>query len=235
MIFIGYDEREALASRVCRDSILRHCNTARARELRLDDEDVVAVYDRPFRIENGQFIDGINGAPFSTQFAFSRFLVPHLSGYTGWHVFVDADFLFRASIAELDNMADDKYAVMVVKHHHEPHETSKWDGRAQTSYPRKNWSSLVLWNAGHPSNRGLTPEAVNTAPGLTLHGFDWLADSEIGELPIEWNYLVGYNTPDQCPDPKAVHFTLGGPWLDDCSEVEYSGEWRASALEDAHA
>lgn len=227
MIFIGYDEREREASNVCRWSIMRQAPKAEVRELRLDDPDVAEVYDRPFRIEGGQYIDGVTGAPFSTQFSYSRFLVPYLAVYSGWHLFVDADFLFRAPVGGLLALADDRYAVMVVKHRHEPDEPTKMDGCAQTTYRRKNWSSLVLWNAGHPSNRGMTPAAVNTAPGLTLHGFDWLTDDEIGELPHEWNYLVGYDSRDDWSDPKAVHFTNGGPWWDEYASVEFADEWFA--------
>lgn len=230
MIFVGYDPREHLAAEVCRWSILRHCADVEARLLRLTDADVAAVYHRPYQREEGQFIDGVTGAPFSTEFSFSRFLVPYLVSYRGWHLFVDADFLFRASVADLFVLADDRFAAMAVKHDHRPCETAKMDGVAQTAYARKNWSSLVLWNAAHPANARLTPGYVARATGLDLHGFRWLDDGEIGSLPLEWNYLVGHNTVDQCADPKAVHFTLGGPWFGGAyGEVDFADDWRAAS------
>jgi lipopolysaccharide biosynthesis glycosyltransferase len=230
MIYIGYDRREHLAAHVCRYSIAKHCPTAKSRLLRLTDPDVKPVFHRPYYIEDGQFYDGPTGAPFSTEFSFSRFLVPHLAEYHGWHVFVDADFLFRADVTELFAKARDEYAVMVVKHQQTVYERTKMDGVKQTAYARKNWSSLVLWNASHPLNTMVTPEYVQTANGLDLHGFAWLPDEAIGELPLEWNYLVGYNQADQCRDPKAVHFTLGGPWFGaEFDGVEYADEWKQSS------
>jgi len=230
VIYVGYDPREHLAAEVCRWSILRYCADTQARLLRLSDADVAAVYHRPFHREESQLIDGVTGAPFSTQFSFSRFLVPYLASYRGWHLFVDADFLFRASVADLFALADKRYAAMVVKHAHRPCETVKMDGVAQTAYARKNWSSLVLWNAAHPANARLTPHYVARASGLDLHGFRWLDDGEIGALPLEWNYLVGHNTAEQCAEPKAVHFTLGGPWFGGAyGEVDFADDWRAAS------
>ena len=230
MIFVGYDPREHLAAEVCRWSILRHCPAVGARLLKLSDADVAAVYRRPFHREEGQLIDGVTGAPFSTEFSFSRFLVPYLAGYQGWHLFVDADFLFRDSVAELFALADERYAALVVKHEHRPRETVKMDGVAQTAYARKNWSSLVLWNAAHPANAAVTPDYVATESGLDLHGFGWLDDGEIGDLPLSWNYLVGHNNAAQCAEPKAVHFTLGGPWFGATyADVAFAEDWRAAS------
>ena len=230
MIYIGYDKREHLAAEVCRWSIARHSPDQDVRMLKLSDPDVEAVFKRPYYLEEGQFFDVRSAAPFSTEFSFSRFLVPYLSQYEGWHLFVDADFLFRAPLEPLFELADDKYAVMVVHHKYRPPETVKMDGVVQTRYKRKNWSSLVLWNCSHPANAVITPDYVAHANGLSLHGFRWLKDEEIGAIPVEWNYLIGHNTAAQCPNPRAVHFTLGGPWFGAKYDgVEYADEWKQAS------
>ena len=107
------------------------------------------------------------------------------------------------------------------------------DGRQQTTYPRKNWSSLVLYNCGHAANRALTPAAVNTQSGAYLHRFQWLDDELIGSLPETWNWLEGGSRPPADGPPKVVHYTRGGPWFDDWQQVEYAQHWRdeATALE----
>ena len=226
-VFVGYDPREHVAAEVCAYSI-RRWSPLPVQMLKWDDPLVRKVYRRPYHREHTQYVDDVTGAPFSTQFSFTRFLVPYLSNYKGWSLFCDCDFLFTAPISELFALADEQYAVMCVQHRHDPAELKKMDGVQQTRYRRKNWSSLVLWNCGHPSNRKCRPGEVNRMPGLWLHGFDWLDDAEIGELPVEWNYLVGTNTAKECPEPKGIHYTLGGPWFNDCQGVEYADEWRTT-------
>ena len=158
----------------------------------------------------------------STDFSFSRFLTPYLSGYTGWSVFMDCDMLMRDDIANLWQLRDDRYAVMVVKHHHVPRETVKFLGEPQSKYEKKNWSSVMLFN--NARCRALSPEYVNRASGLELHQFKWLGNDDlIGALPGRWNHLVGYNPPRR--DAGLVHYTLGGPWFDDYRDCEYSREW----------
>ena len=145
-------------------------------------------------------------------------------------MFVDCDFLFRADVNDLFKQADESKAVQVVKHEHHPSIGTKMDGVQQTDYPGKNWSSLVLWNCGHRAHalrtphRGVDGEKVNTWPGAWLHNFSWLEWNEIGGLPSTWNHLVGHSITD---DPKAVHFTEGGPWLEKYRGVPYANEWNA--------
>lgn len=196
------------------------------RELRLTDPDVQNCFDRPWRREGNQYIDAVHGKPFSTQFSFSRFLVPYLNAYQGWALFCDCDILFRDNVDRLFDLADPSKAVQVVQHCHEPPEGLKMDGVAQTRYARKNWSSVVLWNCGHPANLALTPGEVKRQDGLWLHGFRWLGDDLIGSLPVEWNFLVGHTSPTECPDPKAVHYTEGGPWWAAYRDVPFSADWR---------
>ena len=181
---------------------------------------------RPLRrIGPARLWDDISEAPMSTEFAISRFLTPTLAE-TGWALFVDSDVLVRRDIHELFDLADSKKAVMCVKHAHEPPEHQKMNAQEQLRYARKNWSSVVLYNCDHPANKRLTVEMVNTLPGRDLHRFVWLEDSEIGELSIEWNWLVGYSNPKIAP--KLAHFTNGVPLIPGYENVSYADEWRTA-------
>ena len=158
----------------------------------------------------------------STEFAITRFLVPILAK-TGWAMFLDCDMLVRENLARLFAQANDKYAVMVVKHEHYPNLGKKMDNQIQTPYARKNWSSVILYNCDHPANQMLTPEYVNETRGLHLLQFCWLRDEFIGELNVEWNWLAGHSDPKI--DPKIVHFTDGIPSMPGYSHAPYAEEW----------
>ena len=160
----------------------------------------------------------------STEFSFSRFLVPFLSSYEGWSLFMDNDAIVLDDIAKLWALRDERYAVMCIKHDHQPREDVKFLGMAQTKYEKKNWSSVILFN--NSLCKHLTPEYVNSATGLELHQFKWLADDDlIGELPPAWNHLVGYDKPHS--GVSLVHYTLGGPYFNETKDCEYSAEWFA--------
>ncbi len=208
-VFIGYDPREAVAF-----SVLAHSIQARA-------STPVAI--APLMLSQLKGLLTRERHPLqSTDFSFSRFLTPYLSGYSGWSVFMDCDMLMLEDIANLWKLRDERYAVMVVKHHHVPRETVKFLGEPQSRYEKKNWSSVMLFN--NAQCRALTPEYVNTAPGLDLHQFKWLAgDASIGALPGRWNHLVGYNPPRR--DAALVHYTLGGPYFDEYRNCEYAAQW----------
>ena len=210
-VFIGYDPREAAAF-----GVLQHSIHARASE-------PVAV--APLMLSQLGGIYRRERDPLqSTDFSFSRFLTPHLAGYEGWAVFMDCDMLVREDIAKLWALRDDRYAVMVVKHDHQPKEASKFLGAVQTKYQKKNWSSVMLMNCARCT--ALTPDYVNAATGLELHQFKWLGDDAlIGELPREWNHLVGYDAPRR--DAKLVHYTIGGPYFEEYRDCEYAAEWFA--------
>lgn len=228
-VFIGYDPREDQAFDVCRLSLARrssvplHIVKLDARALRYN-----GLLSRPYTtLPGGQRIDDRDGKPFSTEFAFSRFLVPALCLYQGWALFCDCDFLFTADIAGLLAHADERYAALCVKREHVPHEASKMDGVAQQAYPRKNWSSLVLWNCAHRKNeRVIGRKSVNTMPGAWLHGFSWLDDADIGELPPTWNWLAGVDAAPSEP-PCGIHFTLGVPSMRGHENAPYADLWRA--------
>ena len=219
-VYIGYDDRDEIAASVCASSIRRRSNCS-LRYLRKTDPDVQKVFSRGFELApNGQMIDAIDGKPFSTDFSFTRFLVPYLEKYYGWAIFCDPDMIWLAPPEELLALADDKYAAMVVKHNHVPTEKTKMGGLVQTTYPRKNWSSLVLWNCGHRHNKMLAPQQINLIEGSYLHGFVWLKDDEIGELDPAWNFLVGHSDPKI--QPKVIHHTDGSPTFKDCNTVRFA-------------
>jgi lipopolysaccharide biosynthesis glycosyltransferase len=210
-IFIGYDSRETDAFQACINSI--NCNSSakyNISALKIDHVRELGIYTRDKDLLS------------STEFSFTRFLVPYLHNYQGWALFCDCDFIFLEDLNKLFSMADSKYAVMCCKHNYIPENKIKMDGKEQYLYPRKNWSSLVLWNCAHPNNKHLTPNIVNTQTGQFLHRFSWLKDEEIGDIPIEWNWLVGWYKEPEDGTPKALHFTEGGPWFDNYKECEYS-------------
>jgi len=163
----------------------------------------------------------------STEFSFTRFLVPYLAGYDGWAIYMDNDFLARGDIAELWSLRDDRYAVMCVQHNYEPRASLKFGGAVQTQYGRKNWSSLMLMNCRRC--QALTVPYVNMATGLQLHQFGWLPDdSQLGSLPGRWNHLVGHDRHDA--EARLVHFTEGGPYFQTYPHEDYATEWLAAFL-----
>lgn len=227
-VFVGYDAREDVAFQVCRKSLLQHSSIPLSitpldsRKLRH-----AGLLTRDWYLADGQFVDDRDNRPFSTEFAFSRFLVAALCQWEDPALFCDCDFLWRRDVADLAKLFDPKYAVQVVQHDHAPEEGLKMAGQHQGRYFRKNWSSLVLWNCGHASNLLLTPDRVNTERGQWLHSFDWLRPTQIGALPDTWNALDG-----KCSTPGevgAVHFTSGGPWHPGYEDCAFADEWREVA------
>jgi hypothetical protein len=160
----------------------------------------------------------------STDFSFSRFLTPYLSGYEGHSIFMDCDMLMLDDISKLWALRDQNSMVQLVKHDHRPKESTKFLGEKQTVYEKKNWSSVMLFN--NELCTDLTPEYVNNASGLELHQFKWIKDSSlIGALPSRWNHLVGYDEPST--EVSLAHFTLGGPYFPAYENCEYAENWLA--------
>ena len=213
-VFVGYDPREDIAYQVCKHSILTKQPEANVQPLVQKELRDAGWYNRP--------IDKLA----STEFTFTRFLVPELANFEGWAVFMDCDMILTTDIKELFDQADDRYAVMCVQHDYTPKEGMKMDGQKQTIYPRKNWSSVVLFNCAHPSNARLTQDMVNDTElnGAYFHRFSWLKDEEIGELDHTWNYLVGVY--HDIETPKLIHYTEGGPWFENYRNCEFSDLWK---------
>ena len=196
-IFIGYDSKEKVAYNVLSHSIIQNSTKP------------VAI--TPIALNNlkDDFVRERN-ALSSTEFSFSRFMIPHLMNYQGWALFMDCDMLMFEDISKLWRMRDDSKAIQVCKHDYTPKESKKFLGQVQTKYEKKNWSSFMLMNCKKCTT--LTPDYVNKASGLELHQFKWLeGDHLIGDLPLEWNWLVGEY--EHKEDVNNVHYTKGGPWF----------------------
>ena len=210
-VFIGYDPNETVAYHTLAHSILKRSSIP-VTIAPLMRSQLNGIYKRP------------RGATESTEFSLTRFLVPYLSGYRGWSLFIDCDMLCLADIAELaayGERAPDK-AVLVCKHDYVPKTERKFLDQVQTKYPRKNWSSVMLFNNALCSS--LTPDYVNSASGLELHRFAWTSDALLGELPLVWNWLVGEY--EHNPAARIVHYTLGGPYFDEYRDCDYADLWR---------
>jgi hypothetical protein len=208
-IFIGYDSKEKIAYHVLSESILRNSTKP--------------VSITPIYLPNikDDFLRERNNLS-STEFSFSRFIIPHLMNYQGWALFMDCDMLMKADVEELWRLRDDKYAVQVSKHDYVPRTETKFLGHIQTAYPKKNWSSFMLMNCKKCTR--LTPDYVNKASGLELHQFKWLEKEElIGSLPLEWNWLAGEYPYKK--DVKNIHYTEGGPYFEQYADCDYSSDW----------
>jgi lipopolysaccharide biosynthesis glycosyltransferase len=155
-------------------------------------------------------------------------MVPWLNGYSGKAIFCDCDFLFEHDIFDLVSQFDKNKAVQVVKHDYTPKEKVKFHGHVQHVYPRKNWSSMVMWNCGHRANSALNLDVINTKDPSFLHQFQWLDDDQIGEVSHEWNWLEGHYQEPEDGSPKAIHFTRGGPWFEGYENVQYADRWLAT-------
>lgn len=227
--FIGYDGRLPEGYAVAARSLVKMgADPLSIHPLVLPHLQGTGLYDRPMHESAGQLHDAISGAPMATEFAISRFLVPHLA-CSHWAIFCDSDFLFRKPILPaLEAVLDDRFALMCVQHEYAPTEAVKMQGQAQTLYNRKNWSSFMAFNTRHPANDALTLDMIKTLPGRDLHRFCWLADDEIGALPDSFNWLEGHST---SPDPGVVHFTRGTPDMAGYENVPFADEWRAVLAE----
>jgi lipopolysaccharide biosynthesis glycosyltransferase len=207
-IVVGFDQREAVAYHVFCQSVIA-CSSVPIQFLPLA-ENTLKDYKEVHT-------DGSN------RFIYSRFLTPYLMDFSGWAIFVDGDMVCREDIANLWQLRDESRAVQVVKHDYRTKATQKYLGNKNENYPRKNWSSVILWNCSHPENRVLTPSFIQNKPGSYLHRFAWLSDPLIGDLPLEWNWLA-IEYPEN-PNSKLIHYTLGTPCFKDYANESMSDKW----------
>ena len=202
-VFVGFDEREAEVFHVCVQSIIDHASAP------------FALFPLSFGTVSNLYQGGMRDG--SNAFVYTRFLCPFISKFNGWSVFLDGDMVLRNDLHDIFEFCDDSKAVFVVKHDYKTKAKVKYLGAPNEDYPRKNWSSVILWNNAHEKNRILTPEVVAQRSGKFLHRFEWLNDEDIGELPIDWNWL-----PDEFgenPDAKLLHYTLGSPCFPEYSNT----------------
>ena len=213
--FVGYTSYQDIVYQIAKHSIERHSRDVKCYPIIQQALRDLGIYAR----EKNQYE--------ATEFSITRFLTPWLAGYKGWVLFCDNDMLALGDINTLFDQADDRYAVMCAKHVYEPAWDIKLDNQKQTRYPRKNWSSVVLWNCEHPKNKLITPELVNEISPLYLHRFMWLEDHEIGEFSHEWNWLVDFHQEPKDGVPKMLHFTEGGPYFRGYQNCSYADLWKA--------
>ena len=210
-IFVGWDRNETAAYHTLCHSLIRRATGP--------------ISITPLCRDHFPYFTRKRGPLESTDFSLSRFLVPYLSGYSGYSLFMDCDMLAQAPINEvwqdMDPRKFQEKAVWVCPHDYVPKDAPKMQGQVQTAYPRKNWSSFLFFD--NDACRILTPDYVNTATGLHLHRFEWLQDEQIGFLPVEWNWLVGEYAPN--PLAKILHYTLGGPWFPEHRRCDHAQEW----------
>ncbi len=231
-IYIGFDSREEDAFTVTRHSMLRRMTRPiPVHSLVLEQ---LECYKRPTTREGNRLYDMLSVRPdyngaMSTEHAISRFFVPMLAR-KGWVLFMDCDMLVRDDIGKVFEDLDSAKAVYCVQHAHVPLRNTKMDGQQQTIYARKNWSSFMIFNCEHRSNRALDLNLLNKAPGRNLHAFCWLGSSEIGALDPKWNHLVGWSPPPgrgSLTVPAVVHFTSGTPDMPGYERCTFADEWRA--------
>tara|TARA_B110000503_G_scaffold92600_1_gene139639 strand:- start:2127 stop:3833 length:1707 start_codon:yes stop_codon:yes gene_type:complete len=215
-IYIGWDSREDIAFQTCKHSLFDTASVPLK---------VVPLKQKTLREAKFYWRDEDKLA--STEFTFTRFLLPELMNFKGWALFIDCDFVALEDVKRLFDQRNDKYAIMCAHHDYTPKKGVKMDGKKQTVYPRKNWSSMMLINCGHPSNSVLTKDFVNNPEidGKYLHRFSWLKDEEIGKLSHEWNWLVGWYKEPKDGTPKFLHYTEGGPWFKEYWNCEYATEY----------
>lgn len=212
-IFIGYDPREAIAYHTCANSIIRHSSQP------------VSIIPLSLNLLQDYTEIHTDG---SNQFIYSRFLVPHLMDYKGHAIFIDGDMIVRSDIAELWALKDGAMDVQVVKHDYQTKMPVKYLGSKNENYPRKNWSSVIIWNCNAWTNRVLTPEFIQKSTGSELHRFTWILDSRVGELPKEWNWLPDEYGPN--PDAKLLHYTLGTPCFHEFATTPQGDEWHRERI-----
>jgi lipopolysaccharide biosynthesis glycosyltransferase len=206
-LFVGYDARESVAYHTFCQSVLSQAS---------EPVSFCPLSLNTLHDYTEKHVDGSN------EFIYSRFLVPHLMGFKGWAIFADGDMVLDADIAELWAMRNYRYAAQVVKHNYKTKHPVKYLGARNDDYPCKNWSSVILWNCGHLANRVLTPDYVMKSAGSHLHRFEFAADSQVGDLPLEWNWLVSEY---EDKPAKLYHYTIGSPCFRDFKDCQKADLW----------
>jgi lipopolysaccharide biosynthesis glycosyltransferase len=208
---IGFDQRESIAYHTFTQSII--------------DKSSLPVSFTPLAINTLKGYQETH-ADKSNDFVYSRFLTPYLNAFSGWAIFADGDMICQSDVKELWDLRDQTKAVLVVKHDYKTKTQKKYLGNINRNYPKKNWSSLILWNCAHPKHRILTPDFVSNQTGKFLHRFSWLEDEDIGDLPKDWNWLA-IEYPEN-KSAKLIHYTLGTPCFKEYWDSEMSDIWHAT-------
>lgn len=239
-IFIGYDEREHEPFQVAKHTLEKHAKVPfkihrlHHRELRES-----GLFNRSWTVDDkGQFVDNVDGKPFSTQFSHTRFLVPELwrnipdTDKNPLVMFVDCDFLWRSNIGKMffdietkKQLSEGTAPVYCVQHDYKPQTTVKMDNVQQSLYNMKLWSAMMVFDMEHPDNSKLTPEVVNTETGRWLHNFGWIENQHtIGTVSENWHFVPNHSE-SRTKSVDAIHYTEGGPWFKAYRNSKYSGLW----------
>jgi len=207
-IYIGFDQRESVAYHAFVQSLIDHAS--------------ITLDITPLAVKTLKGYEETHEDK-SNDFVYSRFLTPFLNDFKGWAIFADGDMICQTDIKELLDLKDNSKALQVVKHNYKTKAHQKYLGNINQDYPRKNWSSVILWNCAHPKHKILTPDFIANQTGKYLHRFSWLEDNEIGELPKEWNWLATeYPNNEQA---NIIHYTLGTPCFKDYRDSEMADIW----------
>ena len=207
-IVVGFDQREAIAYHTFSQSVLEKSS--------------LPVLFLPLSMNTLKGYKETHNDK-SNDFVYSRFLTPYLHNFEGWAIFADGDMVCQSDIKELWDLRDETKALQVVMHDYKTKFNQKYLGNTNENYPRKNWSSLILWNCSHPKHKVLTPDFISSQTGKYLHRFSWLDDEDIGELPIAWNWLaIEYPNNSKA---KIIHYTLGTPCFKDYRNTEMAVTW----------
>jgi len=207
-IIVGFDQRESVAYHTFTQSIIEKAS--------------IPVSFTPLAINTLKGYKETH-TDKSNDFIYSRFLTPHLNNFQGWAIFADGDMICQADIKELWDLRDESKALFVVKHNYQTKAHQKYLGNINENYPRKNCSSFILCNCSHSKHRVLTPDFIANQSGKYLHRFCWLEDKDIGDLPLEWNWLA-IEYPEN-KKAKLIHYTLGTPCFKDYQNTEMSDIW----------
>lgn len=169
----------------------------------------------------------------SNVFNKARFEVPYRCGFRGRAIWMDgSDMLCRADISELPDLLESGCDLAVVHHTYSTKYPVKFLGQPNVDYPRKNDSSVIVFDCGNYPWRKFTPEYIARSSPADLHRFKDIKVDRIGDLPKEWNWLVGeyeFN-----PAAKVAHFTIGLPCWPEYRDWDYADEWRAELAKVNH-
>ena len=212
-VVVGFDQREAVAYHAFTQSVIEKSS--------------IPIRFLPLNINSltnykETHKDGSN------EFIYSRFLVPYLMNFKGWAIYADGDMVCLEDIKKLWNLRDNKYAIQVVKHDYKTKIKNKYWGNKNENYPKKNWSSLILWNCEHKSHKILTPDFIQKQTGAFLHRFNWIKDSEIGDINKEWNWLAMEYEEKQ--DINLIHYTIGTPCFEEYQNSSLASYWKESFM-----
>ena len=210
-IFVGFDQKEAIAYHTFVQSLIENSTIPLS---------ITPLAENNLDHYTEKHTDGTN------QFTYSRFLIPYLMNFKGCAIFADGDMVCLSDIKTLKSYFDPNKAVTVVKHDYKTKHKTKYFGQKNEDYPRKNWSSVIIWNCEHPKNKILTPSFISQKEGSFLHRFKWLDDREIGELPKTWNWLaMEYEDNEEF---NLIHYTIGTPCFKEYSNKTLSKFWKRS-------